>query len=107
MPSFNSLTIFLFLFSIQVVVTDQVVEVSYMLCYSLCLSLSYMRCVLTTLVSSSQVDMEEEEDIGDQMREEDDQIIDTMEEGVTQMEEGDTIATIQISKGTEAMNGRC
>ena len=50
--------------------------------------------------------MEEEEDIGDQMREEDDQIIDTMEEGVTQMEEGDTIATIQINKGIEAMNGK-
>ena len=78
-----------------------------MLCYSLCLSLSYMQMqVLTTLVSSSQVDMEEEEDIGDQMREEDDQIIDTMEEGVTQMEEGGTIATTQINKETEVMNGK-
>jgi len=50
--------------------------------------------------------MEEEEDIGDQMREEDDQIIDTMEEGVTQMEEGGTIATTQINKETEVMNGK-
>jgi len=50
--------------------------------------------------------MEEEEDIGDQMREEDDQIIDTMEEGVTQMEEGGTIATVQINKETEVMNGK-
>lgn len=54
--------------------------------------------------------MEEEEDIGDQMI----GIDTTGEEEVvdivtihTQMEEGDTIATIQINKETEAMNGRC
>ena len=48
----------------------------------------------------------EEEDIADQTRE-DDQILNTMGEVVPRMEEGDTIATIQISKGTEAVNGRC
>ena len=46
----------------------------------------------------------EEEDIADQTRE-DDQILNTIH--TPQMEEGDTIATIQISKGTEAVNGRC